>query len=253
MKKVFIILVFLPQIIFSQITEDFGYVQNWAGDYYTNWYVLGWSMDGHVALLEIHTSDMWGGCSYEIVIQNMKTDEIVENIKLFSGGFSEPDDNEEGEVIGEDYNCDSSYVMKTYYHTHTKKLFLKYKIIENDFNKFNSSSIIDNNYTIIFKSTDTPIPKGLEEGDNYKGCELYWCGNRPVDYVLTVKDRNNKTKILTKGTDWCASHIDYVGYFKSPYEDRLLMVIYSKESDASEIYYSNYKFIGCNLNPSTFK
>jgi hypothetical protein len=253
----------VPLIGLSQKAKDLGYVQNWAGDYNTYWYVLGWSVDGHVALLEIHTDDMWGGCSYEIVIQNMKTDEIVENINLYSGGLSEPDYNEEGQVVGEDYNCDSSYVMKTYYHTY-KKLFLKYKIIENDFNKFNSSgiidfnkfnssSIIDNKYTIIFKSTDTHIPKGLEEGDDYKGCELYWCGNRPVDYVLTVKDRNNKTKILTKGTDWCASHINYVGYFKSPYEDRLLMVIYSKESDASQTYYSKYKFIGCSLNPSTFK
>ena len=252
MKKLLIILLCLPLIGLSQKAKDLGYVQNWAGDYNTYWYVLGWSVDGHVALLEIHTDDMWGGCSYEIVIQNMKTDEIVENINLYSGGLSEPDYNEEGQVVGEDYNCDSSYVMKTNYHAY-KKLFLKYKIIINDNNKFYRSSIVNNNFEIIFQSKDTPVPDSLGELDYYNGCELYWCGNRPVDYSLTIKDSRNKSKILTKGTDWCASDIYYVGYFKSPFEPRILTVIYSRESDASERYYSTYRFVGCSLKSSTFK
>ena len=241
MKKLLLILLCVPLI---------GFGQNWAGDYYTNWSVLGWSMDGYVALLKIHEDEMeeFDVCSYSIIIQNMKTDKIVENYLLNSvGGLeSEHDDYE-------DYECDSVYVMGKYYDTETKKLFKKYKIIENDNNKFYKTSVVNNNYKIIFESKDAPVPDSLEELDNYNGCELYWCGNRPIDYSLTIKDSRNKSKILTKGTDWCASDIYYVGYFKSPFEPRLLMVIYSEESDASQMYYSTYRFIGCSLNPSTFK
>ena len=242
MKKLLLLLLCVPLI---------GFGQNSAGDYYTNWSVLGWSMDGYVALLEIHEDDMFGGCSYSIIIQNMKTDKIVENYYLHSVGGLEPGDDDYEDY--EDYECDSVYVMGKYYDTETKKLFKKYKIIENDNNKFYKTSVVNNNYKIIFESKDAPVPDSLEELDNYNGCELYWCGNRPIDYSLTIKDSRNKSKILTKGTDWCASHIYYVGYFKSPFEPRLLMVIYSRESDASQMYYSTYRFIGCSLNPSTFK
>ena len=246
MKKLLIILLCLPLIGLSQKAKDLGYVQNWAGDYNTYWYVLGWSVDGHVALLEIQTDDMFGGCSYEIVIQNMKTDNIVENYLLHSVGDNENEYYEE-------YECDSAYVITKYYDIKVKKLFEKYKIIENDNNKFYRSSIVNNNFEIIFQSKDTPVPDSLGELDSYNGCELYWCGNRPVDYSLTIKDSRNKSKILTKGTDWCASDIYYVGYFKSPFEPRILTVIYSRESDASERYYSTYRFVGCSLKSSTFK
>ena len=236
MKKITLILLLFPFLLLSQ---------NWAGDYYTNWSVLGWSKDGYVALLKIHEYDMVGGCSYSIIIQNMKTDNIVENYLLHSVGGEAKD--------YEEYECDSAYVITKYYDTKIEKLFEKYKIIENDINKFYRSSIVNNNFEIIFQSKDTPVPDSLGELDRYNGCELYWCGNRPVDYSLTIKDSRNKSKILTKGTDWCASDIYYVGYFKSPFEPRILTVIYSRESDSSEMYYSTYRFVGCSLKSSTFK
>ena len=223
--------------------------QNWAGDYYTNWSVLGWSEDGYVALLEIHQYDMIDGCYYSIIIQNMKTDKIVENYQLHSAGGEPGSDEYE---YYEDYECDSAYVIRKYYDIKVKKLFERYNIIEYDNNKFYRSSIVNNNYEIIFQTKDTPVPDSLGELDTYNGCELYWCGNRPVDYSLTIKDSRNKSKILTQGTDWCASDIDYVGYFKSPFEPRLLLVIYSKESDLDFQYYSTYRFIGCSLKSSTF-
>jgi len=235
MKKLLLILLCVPLI---------GFGQNWAGDYYTNWSVLGWSMDGHVALFESHEYDMIGGCRYRIIIQNMKTDKVVDELIL-------QDITSDGIEL-EEYQCDSVYLIR-YYDIKIKSLYKKYNIIEYYNNKFHQDNMINNYYEIIFESKDTPVPDSLEEYDDYNGCELYWCGNRPIDYSLTIKNSSKKSKILTKGTDWCTSNIYYVGYFKSPFEPRILMVIYSKESDASEMYYSTYRFIGCSLNPSTFK
>jgi hypothetical protein len=238
MKKLLLILLLFPL---------FGFSQNWAGDYYTNWSVLGWSKDGHVALFEHSVGDMVDGCYYSVVIVNMKTDQIVDELVLQS--IFEPEDMSSEEFL---IACDSLTLTKKYYKK-IHRLYSQYQIIEYSDNKFYSTNIVNNNYEIIFESKDTPVPDSLGELDDYNGCELYWCGNRPVDYSLTIKDSRNKSKILTNGTDWCASHIDYVGYFKSPFESRLLLVIYSKESDFDFQYYSTYRFIGCSLHPSTFK
>ena len=203
MKKLLLILLLFPL---------FGFSQNWAGDYYTNWSVLGWSKDGHVALFEHSVGDMVDGCYYSVVIVNMKTDQIVDELVLQS--IFEPEDMSSEEFL---IACDSLTLTKKYYKK-IHRLYSQYQIIEYSDNKFYSTNIVNNNYEIIFESKDTPVPDSLGELDDYNGCELYWCGNRPVDYSLTIKDSRNKSKILTNGTDWCASHIYYVGYFKSPFE-----------------------------------
>ena len=236
MRKLLLLLLCVPFI---------GISQNWDEDYYTNWSVLGWSKDGHVALFEHSVGDMVDGCYYSVVIVNMKTDKVVDELVLQEIG---------GEGIEfEEYQCDSVYLIR-HYDIEIKRLYEKYKIIEYYNNKFHKDSTINNYYEIIFKSKDAPLSQKDIEGDETEGgCELYWCGNRPIDYFLSIKDPKKRSKELTRGTDLCASEIRYVGYFKSPFESRLLMVIYSKESDEGEMYYSTYRFIGCSLNPSTFK
>ena len=238
MKKLLLILLLFPL---------FGFSQNWAGDYYTNWSVLGWSKDGHVALFEHSVGDMVDGCYYSVVIVNMKTDRIVDELVLQS--IFEPEDMSSEEFL---IACDSLTLTKKYYKK-IHRLYSQYQIIEYSDNKFHEDSLVDNYYEIIFHSQDAPISqKEIEEEETEGGCELYWCGNRPIDYSLSIKDPNKRSKELTRGTDLCASHIDYVGYFKSPFESRLLLVIYSKESDFDFQYYSTYRFIGCSLNSSTF-
>ena len=224
-------------------------------DYYTNWSIMGWSNDGYVALFEAHEYDMAGGpdgCRYRLMIQNMRTDEIVEELVL------QDISSEWGEHAGEKQledspnGCDSLFLVR-HHSQDIQSLLNEYNIIRHYNNVFYEDSVVSDKYEIIFNSTDVVLTqKEIDQGEYNKECAL-WCGNRPMIYYLSIKDNNNNnSKILSRGADLCASEIKYVGFFKSPFENRILLVIYLKESDASETYYSTYRFIGCSLNPSTF-
>ena len=73
MKKLLQVLLCLPVI---------GFGQNWNNDWDTDWSIFGWSKSGYVALFESHGYDLIGGCRYRLIIQNLKTDQIEDELIL---------------------------------------------------------------------------------------------------------------------------------------------------------------------------
>ena len=51
----------------------------------------------------------------------------------------------------------------------------------------------------------------------------------------------------------CDLPYDLLGYYKSPFENRIALLFISYQNEEEELGHSYIKFVGANLNPSTFK
>ena len=192
MKKLLLILFFLPSMVLSQGVfnfpdlynlniDRFDTEENW-GSNYNDFYPIGWSVDGKIAYLTIieYQSGI-GGFVCQFIIKNMKNDKVIDSIDF---DFS-----------------DASFIKKNWHNDSLSIHYLlnKHKIQNDGFGKFNFSSSTKS-FKIIFA-----------KGNNkYKLSTFLY-----PDSINLIAD-------LDYG-DW--DKLYYGGYFESPFEDRIAILI----------------------------
>ena len=73
-----------------------------------------------------------------------------------------------------------------------------------------------------------------------------------VSYELKISNKSFGHKTVTKDDFGCVVDWGILGYLKSPFENRILILLYYvPEVDETEYYY--IKSYGASLKPSTFK
>ena len=66
-------------------------------------------------------------------------------------------------------------------------------------------------------------------------------------------DYRSKSKMIgVLNSEECFDEFSYTGYYKSPFEMRIVLVFASSQILNRYDSSTNYKFVGCSLNPSTF-
>ena len=200
----------------------------WNG---SNYYPIGWSRDGNIAFRKFTAFDGIGGCLDEIIIQSMITDKILKTVKLdeFSPEYSDDWNN----------HCDLEQTWRRERRTVLKYLN-RYEIEDNSFGRLNKSKEItsrNENYTI---KLSKEIRRRYEFNDVNQ-----------LQYRLKVY-YSGESKTISK--DIISAHnIDYLGYYKSPFEDRVVIVL--QFQDAQEGEYSHNGGIitvGCDLHPRSW-
>ena len=233
MKKLFLLLLCVPLISLSQIftepttlnlieveLDEFGY-----GGNLPIFGPIGWSKDGIFAYQMTYCDGGCGCCSNEINVVSAKTDKGIDGIHLPS--------DENGSI-------ESSWNEKQ---KEIDKVLLKYNIRNTGFGEFYKSNKIGD-FEIIFSKNIIECPDdGWIYGAEYEN-----------HYKLLIGNDNIGYKKVTSGTQDCGSFgLSFKGYFISPFEERILIVLssYSLGYEAEEDY--DLHFYGCSLNPSTFK
>ena len=78
------------------------------------------------------------------------------------------------------------------------------------------------------------------------------CMAQDVQYQINISHQRYGEKIVTNGVYYCVNDLDVFGYFKSPFEDRILIILYYMPVPVEwEPYF--IKGYGSSLKPSTFK
>ena len=72
-------------------------------------------------------------------------------------------------------------------------------------------------------------------------------GLKNINYKITAKTNNSKTKIITNRTNITADNVYICGYFQSPFENRIALIIAEEKYvfEGNELFYD---FIGCLTN-----
>lgn len=218
---------------YSLPLKEIEYEFYWNG---SNYYPIGWSRDGNIAFREFREFDGVGGCQDNLIVQSMVTDKIIKDIQL---DFWMDD----GSVGDWEDHCDWEEIWAKERRTILKYLN-RYEIQDNSFGFMKKSKYITSNnreYTIKL-SQDV-----LETYDwsNYEG------ENR-TSYKLKVY-LDGRPKTISKGTIH-VHNIDYVGYYKSPFEERIAIILQYQDDQADE--YSNNGgiiIVGCHLDPKYWR
>jgi len=237
MKKLLQILFCLPVI---------GFGQNWNNDWDTDWSIFGWSKSGYVALFESHGYDLIGGCRYRLIIQNLKTDQIEDELILL-------------DIEGDSDLCDSLTLLIKF-DSEIDRLLAKYAILKSNKHKFYDLAFFEspNNFWAEFQigKSDFRILQYRDIVHDFNhDCDL------PYIMGLSIQTRTHvyiesgaKAKyVCSIDAPECSYGYFCLGYFKSPYEDRILLVFKSSISDVSQFTKTDYEFSGCSLNYNSFK
>jgi hypothetical protein len=198
----------------------------WNG---SNYYPIGWSRDGKIAFRQFTSLEGSGGCLDEIIIQSTISDKILKTIKLDE--FN-PDESEDW-----DNHCDLDQTWNRERRIISKYLN-RYEIEDNSFGLINTSTKIrtsDGEFKIKLSQNL------LEEFSDETGRE------NSTKYKLKVYfDGDSKTISNDRIT---AHNVDYLGYYKSPFDNRVIIVLQYQDSSYGE--YSNNGgiiTIGCDLD-----
>ena len=210
---------------YSVPNKQIEYEFYWNG---SNYYPIGWSRDGNIAFRQFKSFDGIGGCLDEIIIQSMITDKTIKSIKL-------------DEASGEDDNIDwNQHCNLEQTWRRERRTIVKY---------LNRYEIEDNSIGQIIKSKEIITNKGEYriKLSQYTEREYENSGYNQTKYTLKVY-LNGRSKTISKKVI-SAHNIDYLGYYKSPFEDRVVIVL--QFQDAQEEEYSHNGGIitvGCDLN-----
>jgi hypothetical protein len=202
----------------------------WNG---SDYYPIGWSRDGKIAFRKFTVFDGIGGCLDEIVIQSMITDKILKNITLDEFNPEESEDGDNHCDLERTWNRERSTVLK---------YLNNYEIEDNSFGIINASDRIrtnDGEFRI-------KLSQSLIEEFSYETGR----GNR-TRYTLKVDFKGYSQTISSELIS--AHNVDYLGYYKSPFENRIVIVL--QFQDASEGEYSHNGgiiTIGCDLHPRSW-
>ena len=224
MKSKLFLLIFLPFISFSQSNNDLktldlgiDIVGGWD-DVIPQFKPIGWSKDGKFAYKNTMCDDMCGCCWNGISIISAITDKKIQYLD-FVGGF--------GNISMKDS------IMEV------RKALSRNSIVVGSVGQFIKSNKI-NDYSIILNQNRISEREGANIGFD-------------LEYKLIVGNNNIGYKTVSKGlvTD-NDQDLQYLGYIKSPFENRIL-ILFSDCSLGLEVTYRyNLYIVGCNLNPKTF-
>ena len=202
----------------------------WNGSSY---YPIGWSRNGKIAFRQFTSFDGIGGCLDQIIIQSMITDKILKTIKLdeFNPDVSEDWDN----------HCDLDQTWNKQRRTILKYLN-RYEIEDNSFGLINDSDKIRTNDGEFRIKLSQSL---LEEFSDETGAE-----NRTKYKLKVYFDGNSKTissEVIS------AHNVDYLGYYKSPFENRILIVLQYQDVSYGEYSHNGGVItIGCDLDSSSW-
>jgi len=229
MKKLLLILLCLPMIGLGQ-------------DMYK---ILGWSKDGIVAYTLsysdndddyaadfdedypqfLDTSYFGIGVDYQLIIQDIKTDKILDSYVI-------------------EYSIDECI-----------SVIKKYDIIYDTINKFYEVEYSGNTAEIIdpfILNTYTDVSYNIR---NMNDC---WPDNEGPSYTCKTHTFISNSLYTEKylgslQSNECWSPYSVLGYYKSPFENRILLVFASGIILEGENDTFRYEFMGCSLNSSTFR
>lgn len=187
-------------------------------------YVLGWSKDGKIAYVERRLIDGRGGHDLLFTILDLVEDETIytKTIKWYD------DDDEESPVA-----------------PLTFKECLNKNAVE--FNKE-----LAKNKILLEPVRVLPFP-AADSRKNAINFEIKMIKKEVNDFGLEemsyniVAKKNNESKIVSKITDKVCSFVMPTGYLKSPYENRIALIV----ADAEFVYEGCEVFVnfyGCNVN-----
>ena len=225
MKKIIILLLIIPSSLFCQINDNLSSVyleikettDGWL-DVFPNLIPIGWSDDGKFAYKITMCDDMCGCCTDGVSIINTITDKQVQYLDFGEGGGQ----------FGEISKNDS--IMEV------RKTLKRNNIIIGSSGKFIKSNKI-NNYNIILNQ------------ERIKSNSEWGYG---IEYNLIVGNYDGY-KTVSKGIiEDNEIDLQYLGYFKSPFENRIIILFSSCYRGIEQTDYYSLKFVGCSLNPKTF-
>ena len=229
----YLIIILLPLTLFSQTEEEFDQL-----DFYDSYNFLGFSADGFVAykLISRGYNEMGDWEIVELNVQNLKTDEIV-----YSGVYEETILDEYDIFLDDNivFYSAESYGENSCYNDSYKRMENRFYIKE--LNLDNQEIMLY--FLNVFHDFQSDI------NDDCSGVK-----NPPL-YSKThiVMDYRSKSKMIgVLNSEECFDEFSYTGYYKSPFEMRIVLVFASSQILNRYDSSTNYKFVGCSLNPSTF-
>ena len=73
------------------------------------------------------------------------------------------------------------------------------------------------------------------------------------EYTILVGNNKIGFKRVSEGViEWQLADLNYIGYFKDPFEDRILILFSSVTFGEAETDWHTLHFVGCSLDPKTF-
>jgi hypothetical protein len=188
--------------------------------------IWGWSRDGKVAYSQLYQVDNRGGTGEEVIIFDLINDVVIYEHRNYSIWASEEEQHIFYEYFKE--NCLENNIEFVYSE-------LKY------------IPLVRNNqqYNISIKDID----KNIERRDNR-------AFSSTVKNYQVIVETQGKNKIIHTGNNRNSKDVFVCGYFKSPFEDRALIIIgeaieksESSDFDGSTEFYIvfNFIFVGCHL------
>ena len=234
MKKLILSLIFsIPYFVFSQ--SGFSYK------------IIGFSKDGlisYVTFRESQNLESGGPGDYEFFVYDLKSDKT-----LYLEGSP---------ILDRDAVLEESFIINDY-----KKILSSYDIIINNEYKVINTYFIENceylnSELTIGDKYDIDIYTDIIH-DIYHEC--YW--GELNHYILSSTthiflNSYNLVPGMRKYLGKLQSHdcdgpYYYLGYYKSPFENRIALLFISYRNEEGEMGDTYIEFVGANLNPSTFK
>ena len=198
--------------------------------------IVGWSENGKICYLKNSNFGGFGGCLYELKVMDLVTDKELNSIVLAE---LSPTKNEE-----EGGNCDieNSWDNQIFRISNLLKNYNIEPEIHNTFMEENKINLLENKYE--FKLSQTQ----KSTFDNYN-CS----GKNILSYSLKVI-HHGKAVTVSKNSNLNADGIKILGYYNSPLEDRILIVLEYTNWGCDEFdHESNIIMVGCELNPKWWK
>jgi hypothetical protein len=181
--------------------------------------IFGWSKDGKIAYSLQRNIEGRGGVITNYIIQDLVTDSILWK-------FDDDSFKWDVEIDNIDLITEKSF-------TSNQKLlednFNKYQIIQDNITYLNISDLQNIGLTMMLNITDN----GTDS-----------IGFKNINYKITAKTKNNKTKIITNRSNITADNVYICGYCKSPFEERIAIIIAEEKYvfEGNELFYD---FVGC--------
>jgi hypothetical protein len=234
MKKLLLLLIVIPLTFFGQSNNNLPIIdldiaiEPEEGDDTPNFDVIpifrpiGWNKDGEFAYKITKCDDMCGCCIDYICIRSIITDEVIDAIDF-------------GEISDHVNKIDFGEHRHVPYQDSTNKVNLmlsKHKIQKTGFGKLIHSDKV-NQYDIILKQNN-------------------WMQSRS-EYTILIGNNKIGSKRVSEGVvEWPLADLNYIGYFKYPFENRILILFSSVIDGHAETNWHTLHFVGCSLDPKTF-
>lgn len=194
--------------------------------------IVGWSEDGKISYLKNSNFGGFGGCLYELKIMDLVTDKELNSIVLAELSPTKDEENGGNCEIEKNWGSQSFRISS---------LLKNYKIEPE-----NSNSIIEEKEIMLFENKYNFKLSQTQKStfDNFD-CS----GKNILSYSLKVI-LHGKAVTVSENSNLNADGIKILGYYNSPLEDRILIVLEYTNWGCSEFdHESNIIMVGCELNP----